>query len=198
MRISIEGNIGSGKTTYLNIIKNKGYNVYCENVHNKLWINLLEKYNSNMNRYALSIQMNSLLDKITLPYISNEINIYERSPYNVTHVFGSLLYENNIYDPDEYNLECKYSEKFGWIPDKIIYLQCDPDICFKRIQSRLVSGDNKITRDYINLLHCKHENIYNDLTKSHLLSNTQIYILNTNNDIDINKNINNIMKIISN
>lgn len=165
MRIAIDGNIGSGKTFYLNKLQNEGYIVNHEDISK--WSQWLQKYHSDMNRYALGFQLQILYDQTQLPYKPSQLNIYERSPYTLKNIFGDMLFEEQLFDKQEYELHNLYVKKIGWKPDVVIYLYCDPDICYERIKDRLsVAGDNQLTVDYLKKLHIKHEIVFDDLNCS--------------------------------
>ena len=161
-KVAIDGNIGSGKTHYLRLLEKEGFHVNHENV--KAWGSWLDKYNGDMKRYSLGFQLKILHDQANLPYKSDQVNIYERSPYTLKNVFGDMLYQDKLMDEDEYKLHNDYVNRFGWRPDAIIYLYCDPSICHKRIQSRdKISGDSKISLDYLKNLHIQHELVFDSV-----------------------------------
>jgi deoxyadenosine/deoxycytidine kinase len=158
-KVAIDGNIGSGKTHYLRQLEKEGYLVNHEDV--KAWGPWLSKYGSDMKRYALGFQLKILHDQTNLPYKADQINIYERSPFTLQKVFGDMLYRDRLMDDDEYRLHNDYVGQFGWKPDVIIYLYCDPEVCHRRIQSRdSISGDSKISVDYLKSLHTQHELVF--------------------------------------
>ena len=176
MRISIDGNIGAGKTFYLKKLEEDGYIVHHEDT--KKWSQWLQKYNGNMKRYAMGFQLQILLDQINMPYVEKRLNLYERSPYTLKNVFGDLLAEEDLFDQDECKIHNEYIEKFGWKPDIIIYLYCDPNECFDRINNRkYVDGDHKLKQSYITDIHLKHETVFDDLNCS-----IPIYKVNSQED----------------
>ena len=78
-----------------------------------------------------------------------------------------MLFEEEIFDQQEYELHNLYVNKIGWKPDAIIYLYCDPDVCYERIKTRFsIAGDNQLTIDYLKKLHIKHEIVFDDLNCS--------------------------------
>lgn len=179
MRIVFDGNIGSGKTCYLKKLEQDGFLVNHEDIMK--WSDWLKKYNNNMNRFALGFQLQILYDQLHLPYHTNKINIYERSPYTLQNVFGELLFEDNIFDKTEYQLHNLYVEKFGWVPDAIIYLYCDPEICYQRTKKRLsVSGDEDLEQNYFDKLHARHEIVFDELN-----CQIPIYKINSQEDSDV-------------
>ena len=91
MIITIEGNIGSGKSTIINNLKDK-YNVIEENV--KDWKDWLSNFYKDKKKYSFGFQMQVLLSQMKLSEIlkdnKNNINIIERSPYTSINIFGKL------------------------------------------------------------------------------------------------------------
>jgi deoxyadenosine/deoxycytidine kinase len=57
---SIDGNIGSGKSTVLEELKQRGYFVFEEDLNN--WGTLLEKFYANPKRWMCSLQIKILHD----------------------------------------------------------------------------------------------------------------------------------------
>ena len=175
LNITIEGNIGVGKTTLLKKLENN-YNVIFEDVDtwkNEGWI---EKYYKNTSKYAMGFQMRVLYSHLQSEHKFKEINIIERSCNTLCNIFGKLLLDDNTLDQIEFDLCKKFSFDYSWDINHIIYLQSSPEICFKRISNRNRKGEENIPFDYIKRLHYEHENTYN---------NTQnVYIINANNDID--------------
>ena len=162
MKISIDGNIGSGKTFYLKKLEEDGYIVNYDRTDK--WFDWFEKYNCGMDRYALGLQLQILYDQLDWPYEPGQLNIYERSPYTLKNIFADFLYEQKIFDHQEYQLHNLYIKKFGWQPDIIIYLYCDHDVCYQRIKNRFsITEDEKSTTDCLEKLHIKHEIVFDDL-----------------------------------
>lgn len=180
VRVAIDGNIGCGKTFYLTKLQQAGYNVYHEPVAQ--WANWLKKYNSDMKRYALGFQLKILHDQIGLPNPPGQINVYERSPYTLRHIFGDMLWHDGLFDADEYALHNSYVNDLAWKPDVIIYLFCDPKVCYDRLKERAgraVEGDTQLTLDYLKKIHIQHECVLDEL-QCHI----PIYKINSQEDPD--------------
>ena len=181
MRISIEGNIGSGKTFYLDKLKKDNYAIIHDLIDSQTQISTwLKKYDSNPDRYSFGLQMQILQDYIKLPYVKNNINIYESSPYTLKNVYGKILYDEKHLDKDEYLLHNSYINDFGWMPDIIIYLYCDPEICYERVKNK-----SRVSCDYFKKLHLINERTFDDLNCS-----IPIYKVNSQEDTNnVYKNI---------
>ena len=112
---SLEGNIGSGKSTLIDLLQNsKALNskflnniVYLpepvdiwSTIKDDAGITILEKFYKDQNKYAFSFQMMAYISRISQlrqairnnPYA---ILITERSVYTDKNVFAQMLYDNN-------------------------------------------------------------------------------------------------------
>ena len=172
--ISIQGNIGVGKSTFVEILrKNFDSTIVGEPV--ELWlklkddkgVNILEKFYSDMNRWGYSFQNVAYLTRMMLiekaiktaktPYI-----FLDRSLETDKHIFEKMLHDQNIITSIEhtlYNSWCNFYENYvrGEFKEKIIYLRSDPNICYTRIMKRGRSEEKNISQTYLNNLHSYHE-----------------------------------------
>ena len=198
MRITIDGNIGVGKSTILKSLKDKGYNVTFENV--KAWDPWLKKYYNNPGKYALPLQLRILKDQHKYQYIDRELNFYERSPYTLDKVFGDMLHRDGLLDSDEINLHNNYVDLLGWKPDYIIYIYSSPEVCKNRINQRnsnnLTTNNKKntegVTYEYLVKLHTQHEKVFDSV-----ITRIPIYKINGDNTFDnVYDNINNAIEDI--
>lgn len=185
--IYIEGNIGSGKSTFaeqfqkhLNIFGdiNQFISVIQEPVDE--WQealdsdgkNILEKFYEDIDRWSFTFQMNSFISRTKK--IQDEVKNYkglqknirpvllvERSIYTDRNVFAVNCYENGKMKKIEYDIYCKWndwlSEQFDLRPDGYIYLRCDPKINNERIIKRSRNGESQIPIQYLEQIHTKHE-----------------------------------------
>jgi len=166
----IEGNIGSGKSTILNILESKSkYEVIPEPVH--LWtsikddkeINLLQHFYSNMDRYSYMFQtmvFKTRLEALDKPQLK-DIRFSERSILTDRYVFGKMCMEDNKMNSIESSCY-KYwfewlSTKFNSKPSGIIYVKCSPEKCYERIKKRNRNEESDIPLDYLNKLNKYHD-----------------------------------------
>jgi len=157
VRIAIDGNIGSGKSTLINQLKKNGYDVYHEDVTKWTDEGWLHNFYTDPKKYSLGFQLRILLSQSEKMILNNKnLIIHERSPFTLNNIFGKILLEDNNLSNLELELCYKFAEKFGWQPDYIIYLECNPNECYNRIISRDRS-DETIKLDYLQKLHDKHE-----------------------------------------
>lgn len=163
----LEGNIGTGKSTFLKLLENSGLDVIYEPVNewmdmkNKNGNNLLEEFYGNQKRYAYTFQ--SIAFRTRVKNISNckSNTVIERSIFTDRNVFAKTCYENGMMNGIEWN---DYNSWFEWLsesfnikPKGYIYLQTPPIVSYGRIQARDRSGEETIPFDYLSSLHEKHE-----------------------------------------
>ena len=172
---SIDGSIGSGKSTVIEKLnKRLGLKIAEEPVHE--WGEWLEKYYQDKNRWGFSFQMKVILGqaKVLSNLTENEFIIMERSPQTVYHVFASMLKDEQIIDPIEYDLINEFIE-YNTKPVNTIYLKCNPETCFARIQSRGREAEQSIDMNYLDQLHKKYENMPNSYVIDSSQSEEKVY-----------------------
>tara|TARA_B100000925_G_C21972714_1_gene458650 strand:- start:301 stop:975 length:675 start_codon:yes stop_codon:yes gene_type:complete len=210
MIISIEGNIGTGKSTLLSILRNK-YKDYekIKFVDEPLesWLNLkdtdgeniLEKFYKNQSRWSYSFQMNAFITRSKSILNANptkNIVIIERSVITDRRVFAELLRSSGKISELEWKL---YEEWYNWLlndynvkPDIYVYLRCSPDVSFSRMKSRARKEEDIVPKDYITLVADKHDDW---LLNEH---ESAVVTLDVNNDFEKNKQFrDNIVEIFS-
>ena len=157
--ISIEGNIGSGKSTLINFLKenykpiNKSVLFLDEpvdewnSIKDENGNTILEKYYINQHKWAFSFQMMAYITRLKLirnAILENyDIIITERSIYTDYNVFAKMLYQNNKINNIDYQIYTKWFDEFlNDIPTvKIIYLKTDPIISYNRVIKRDRKGE---------------------------------------------------------
>lgn len=164
--ISIEGNIGAGKTTLIQTIEAlqlPNVMVLREPVDEWLMIqdstgkNILEHYYSDPKKYAFTFQtiaFNTRLSNIKKAMTAGcHTIICERSLQSDTHIFAKMLFEDKTMDEISY---CAYQSLYkdcinDYPLNKVIYLDVSPEICKERILKRGRSGEESIHLDYLQL-----------------------------------------------
>jgi deoxyadenosine/deoxycytidine kinase len=117
--ISIEGNIGSGKSTFLKYLKEHlASDKICfldEPVDDWLSIvdtndkNIIERYYDDQKKYAFSFQMMEYISRLSLLKKALQNNTYdyiimERSLFTDKNVFCKMLYDDNLIEKIEYSI----------------------------------------------------------------------------------------------
>lgn len=212
--IAIEGNIGVGKTTFLEKMKS------CKKINDKsnfisepvdIWLsitdndgkNILGKYYDNKERWSYTFQNFSYITKMTklvdaIRNSNKQIIFLDRSIGTDKNVFAKMLYDDGMLGNLEYkmyNLWSDFYDKYISNNDKknIIYLRCDPLVAQKRIIKRGRNEEKNIPIEYLTSLHEYHEKWIEREIQS---NNTNVLVFDWNNDLTddeivehINKNI---------
>jgi len=175
---SIEGNIGSGKSTLIKKLKDLGKNVMYLPEPVDIWntitdssgVTIIEKYYSDQKKYAFSFQMMAFITRIKqIKDFENEdiIVLTERCVYTDREIFAKMLYHSSKIEEIEYCIYLKWFDYF--VKDinlcGIIYLRVEPDICLERINIRSRKGEN-IPLEYLEECHKYHENWMYSLPES--------------------------------
>jgi deoxyadenosine/deoxycytidine kinase len=150
--IVIDGNIGAGKTTQLDLLEKKGFRVRREPLDE--WP--LNEFYENPSRWAFFFHM--VLLKTQKPPSSSRV-IYERSLYSSRYVFWEVLKEDGTVTQKEDETYEYFWNKFIWKPSLFIYLSKDPELAYKHIQNRYQDGDTGVTLEYLKKLDTKYKKL---------------------------------------
>jgi len=160
--LTIDGNIGCGKTTLLKLLHTKhGWPVDLEPVHK--WVPYLHNlYESR--KSAFEFQVRVWLDRcwIQPKSASTKVMLMERSPYFQNMVFVNANTANGSLTTTEQTiLTDMYAKAMDmWQPILYIYLRSNPDACARRILTRGRPCEAAITPEYLKSLHSYHEAAY--------------------------------------
>jgi len=157
MKIVIDGNIGSGKTTQLDILEHQNFQVVKEPIEK--WP--LDLFYSDPERWGFLFQIIILQTLTCLP--TDSMVIYERCPLSSKEIFWKLSKKTKLEDRT-------YQEEFSlraWYPDVYIYIDTPAETCFENIQSRIQAGDTKITLEYLETLENQYNSMFESMTRCH-------------------------------
>ncbi len=169
--IYVEGNIGTGKSTFLKNLDNDvlkrqyKYDVIYEPVEDWQNIGILDKFYTDPERYCYLFQSYCLFTRFKLlKRIDKKDNLdfvfIERSIFSDKHVFANGCKQIGQMNDIEYQIYNSWFNHFNTIhPTSYyhIYLRLDPEVCLQRINTRNRSEESGIKIEYLNLLHTKHE-----------------------------------------
>lgn len=172
--ISVNGNIGSGKSTLMdNLAKAstkemKLFDLIPEPI--ETWKPWLKLFYSDPQRYAYSFQSVVLLHQmIQYEFICDSqrmmspMVLFERDPLVSHHIFAQTLMEDGNIHPLEMEVYREmYRRKFHWIPDYTVYIRTPPELCLERIHERNRSSEGGIPLEYLKKLHMHHERLFMD------------------------------------
>jgi deoxyadenosine/deoxycytidine kinase len=178
--ISIEGDIGAGKSTLITKLKKEHPDWHFIDEPVDTWLNLktaddknlLELFYTDKNRYSYTFQNCALLSralnikktidtwKYECKYINPELrhsNIFitERCLETDYHVFAKMLYDEgcmNLVEWDLYKMWYNYVKEQSYPLTGIIYVSTPPEICQERIHQRGRKGEDAIPIEYLNNL----------------------------------------------
>lgn len=159
--ITIDGNIGSYKTSILNYFhKNYKLAIDLEPVDN--WAEYLANlYNTPNSSYDFQIKV--WVDRCWIQEKTNMSVLMERSPYFIKNVFVRKAYEDKTINDTEYEdiIRLHKTTDDLWKPNGYIYLRSEPDKCLHRINKRGRFAEKNIKLEYIQKIHELHEKNYN-------------------------------------
>ncbi|KAH8417823.1 hypothetical protein KR222_006516 [Zaprionus bogoriensis] len=166
--VLIEGNIGSGKTTYLNHFQKYASDVCLitepvEKWRNVNGVNLLEKMYNEPKKWAMPFQTYvtlTMLQAHTAP-TDKKLKIIERSIYSSRFCFVENMYRNGSLELGMYNTLqewYKFIEQSIHVQaDLIIYLRTSPEVVYERMRQRARSEESCVSLKYLRELHELHE-----------------------------------------
>ena len=159
--ITIDGNIGAGKTTILNYLHNN-YNINIDLEPVDKWKPFLDNiYYNNKNYFNFQIRV--WLDRSWIQEKNNNsVIIMERSPYFIRNTFNKYFYDKKLISNEENNIINEFYDKTDnfWSSSYHIYLRSSPNKCLERILTRGRENELKIDLDYLKSIHELHETSY--------------------------------------
>lgn len=177
--ISIEGNIGSGKSTLVKRIKDElttktinGRKIICiqepvsewNNIKDKNGVTILEKFYENQDKYAFSFQMMAYISRLAILKKTIEDNpdaiiITERCTDTDRYVFAQMMHDSGKIEDVNFAIYLKWYETFiTEIKIKgCVYVKTTPSICNARIKMRSRDGEDSIPLEYLENCHKYHE-----------------------------------------
>tara|TARA_B100000214_G_C23751970_1_gene528160 strand:- start:65 stop:706 length:642 start_codon:yes stop_codon:yes gene_type:complete len=191
INLIIEGNIGSGKTTLAQLLKDTypDCDVILEpvekwrNIVDKEGNSLLHNFYQDQKRWSYTFQNAAFITRIQemqKPQTATT-RFVERSVFTDRNVFALNCYESGVMAEVEWNL---YLSWFDWLveefkvkPNGYIYVKTDPDNCLKRIHKRDRCEETSVPLFYLQKIHNKHEDWLNNI-------NTPVLILDGNVDFE--------------
>lgn len=174
---SIEGNIGSGKSTLVKKLKNylkkhyyEHYLIYLqepvkiwESIKDSKGDSILKKFYQNQEKYAFSFQMMAYISRLSeikkiVDINPNAIIICERSVWTDKNVFAKMLFDDGKIEEVNYKIYNMWFDEFvrKYTLDGIFYVKTDPKKCSERVNIRNREGEN-IPLAYLEKCHQYHE-----------------------------------------
>ena len=192
--ISVQGNIGSGKSTLVANLKKLigGNQRICylqepleewKDIRDSDGKSILELFYNNQEDYAFQFQMMAYISRLAILKRALESNydviVTERSLSTDKHVFCQMLYDSKKIKDVEFQIYNKWFDEFQRdFPDEnIVYIQTDPEVAFERVGLRNREGES-IPLEYLVECNNYHEKWIKEFPKQNVL------VLNGNQDIN--------------
>jgi deoxyadenosine/deoxycytidine kinase len=207
--ISIEGNIGAGKTTIvqeLNKEFNGAKNIIFVKEPVDIWETItdndgqtiLQKFYAEPSKYAFQFQVMALTTRLSLirETIKNnpdcEILICERSVDADKEIFAKMLHDDGLITDLDYKIYSLMSTEHAkdFTVAGHIYINADADICFNRIHKRSRNGEGGIELSYLEKCKKYHDewlNKYEGWNYNNNTISTKVLNLLTNQDASYDK-----------
>jgi deoxyadenosine/deoxycytidine kinase len=216
--ISIEGNIGSGKTTILNRLKTEFMNQQTkkkilflrepvdiwETVKDNQNETILSKFYKNPAKHAFAFQVMAFSTRLTIlrEAIQNnpdvEIILCERSLDADKEIFAKMLHDDGVIEDIDYQIYNMFYNEITKQPEVkqlsgVIYINADPEVSFERTKIRARDGESTITLGYLMECHAYHEKWIGNKKQGNL--NYPVLNINANGVIS-EKQINSVFEFI--
>jgi deoxyadenosine/deoxycytidine kinase len=195
--ISVEGNIGAGKTTIIEQLEQQYKDIKSvlvvrepvsvwESIKDSDGESILSKFYKDPQKYAFSFQVMAFVTRLSL--IRNLIKdnpdckliICERSLEADRKIFAKMLYHDKMIDEINYKIYIKFYNEYknDFKLNGLVYMHTDEDICYKRVQKRNRKGEDVVPLEY--LKKCK------EYHQDWLINKKNILVINANADVSYN------------
>jgi deoxyadenosine/deoxycytidine kinase len=208
--VSVEGNIGSGKSTLVDKLKSTYFNkdkintIYSveniiflqepvdewEDIKNEENKTMLELFYQDQKKYAFSFQMMAYISRLSLlkkacEENKNSIIVTERSLFTDRDVFAKMLFDEKKISLENYTIYRKWFDTFTnmFNVSYIIYIDTSPNVCFERIEKRNRNGESSIELNYLNQLHQYHTKMLETFENSNQI---KVNTLSGNENVFVN------------
>lgn len=172
--VVVDGNIASGKTSYISFIeqklKEKGMKVKVIKEPLELWqdVGIIQEFYNNEKRWGYSFQTFVYITRIqhALKCLKEDYDIFimERSWFTDTIFMNTLHKRGDItnMEMEMYRCWCDVCNEITFEFDKFIYITCSPDICYKRMIKRSRNEESAVSIEYLADLHSSHEEFFDN------------------------------------
>lgn len=191
----IEGNIGSGKSTFLKRLGEKIPNSQIilepveewQNIKDENGKNVLDYFYTDMKRWCYLFQSMAFItrfNKMKLIDNTKEYIFIERSIFSDRRIFAENCYQQGLMSEIEWKTYLNWHDTMkNLITHKMnfIYLKCDSEISFQRLKERNRDEENKVTLEYLKDLEKRHNEWLED---SSLILDASVDFKNSDVELD--------------
>ena len=207
--ISIEGNIGVGKSTFINILKTKWTDSEVVTEPVEMWKdlvgsdgkNILQTFYEDIPRWGYSFQNVACITRMmkieeTIRKTNSKYIFLDRSLGTDKNVFEAMLHDCgqiNQLEHSMYNLWCDFYHKYVRPQNDIIYiyLKASPETCANRIKKRGRIEEESIEIEYLVGLDKYHNAWLTPSDKS--VSNPNVIVIDCEEDFESDESKHNLM-----
>jgi len=176
---SIDGNIGSGKSTIYahlqEIYKDNDAFIFVpepvsqwEKIKDKSGKTMLQLFYADQEKYAFAFQMMAYISRLSILRKIVEENknkehdiviITERTLYTDKHIFAKMLFDQGKIEDVEYQIYLAWFDEFvkDFPLNNVIYVKTSPEKCYERVHKRAREGEEIIPLAYLEDCHRYHE-----------------------------------------
>jgi deoxyadenosine/deoxycytidine kinase len=197
--VSIEGNIGSGKTTIIEKLEKKlgGKGIVFlreplsiwESIKDASGENILQKFYADPVKYAFPFQVMAYATRVSIIRQAIRINhgcsviVCERSLDADRHIFAKMLHDEGKIDDMCYQIYEMFNKELSdeIFLDGIVYIDADAQVCRDRIKKRCRDGEEGIPLEYLEKCKRYHDDWLNEHNNE--IDETPILRIKTNQDV---------------
>lgn len=185
--ISIEGNIGSGKSSVIEKLKKNYPNFHYLQEPVDIWTNntdengktILDYFYGDNTRWAYTFQNLAYITRIQqILEVKDKYDVIvtERSIFTDRNVFAKILEQDGHINKIEKSLYDQWFEllKKDVKIDGYIYIKADPKVSYERIKKRNRQGEENILLEYLEKLHKAHNEWLIQENTTHIDGNTEM------------------------
>ena len=208
--INIEGNIGAGKTTFLQELESKLSQFFTVKVvpdlvyEDEANVILNAMYEKRIDSFDFQKYLyktrTDFIYKIGKSEEKPDFILLDRNIDAQYHVFGNALLKKGRLTKKEHNqmkkmlniYEATLNDLFPNRIEYLVYFDCSEENCLKRIKTRNRKGEDKIDKDYLKSLKKEYKKYLNnpDIIKKYW----EIKEINNNEEWEIEKNVKEIIR----
>jgi len=171
LMIAVEGNIASGKSTFLELLsKQQNVAVFPEPVARWTDVggtNLFRDMMKNGPRWMHAFQLYSSFTRVEIAYQAAKapasISIMERSLFSERYCFVQMMAEAGSLTQGEFAILNRWFKMLtgrndpSLEVDLIVYIEADPEVLMQRIRGRGRDGEETLAREYVDQVHARHQ-----------------------------------------